>query len=149
MRLSLSISRTLKKLGYTRKSGGTPVRLPHKRERAPRKKRLCYQQRSEEARLQFKRQLEQYSDKKVIYLDESGINNNESYPYGWSKKGKRFYSFRPGQRQERLSIIGALCEEKFFAPMVYQGYCKAQVIEVWLEKVLLPLVVAPSIIRHG
>lgn len=79
-------------------------------------------------------------------MDESGINNNESYPYGWSKKGERLYSMRPGKRQDRLSIIGALCEHKFMAPMVYQGYCTAKVIEAWLEKCLLPEVEAGQVI---
>lgn len=37
-------------------------------------------------------------------------------------------------------IIGALSESKFLAPMVYQGYCTAEVICGWLEKFLLPLV---------
>lgn len=53
---------------------------------------------------------------------------------------------RPGKRLERLSIIGALCESKFFAPMVYQGYCTAKVIEVWLEKALLPKLSAGQVI---
>jgi hypothetical protein len=57
--------------------------------------------------------------KQVIYIDESGINNNEGYPYGWSKKGEKLYSMRPGKRQDRLSIIGALCDGKFLASMVY------------------------------
>lgn len=79
-------------------------------------------------------------------MDESGIDNNESYPYGWCEKGKRFHSLRPGKRGERLSIIGALSEGQFFAPMVYQGYCTAKVIEAWLSKFLLPLVRAGQVI---
>lgn len=73
-------------------------------------------------------------------MDESGINSNENYPYGWSKKGERFYSSKPGKNRERLSIIGALCESQFMAPMVYKGYCTAQLIETWLDNCLLPQV---------
>ncbi|MFB2977978.1 transposase [Microseira sp. BLCC-F43] len=58
----------------------------------------------------------------MIYIDESPIDSNESYAYGWCEKGERFHASRPGNRRARLSIIGALCEGKFFAPMVYQGY---------------------------
>ncbi|NET03129.1 MAG: hypothetical protein F6K09_14685 [Merismopedia sp. SIO2A8] len=64
-------------------------------------------------------------------MDESGINNNESSAYGWCEKGKRYHDTKPGKRGERLSIIGALGENKFLAPMVYQGYCTASVIETW------------------
>ena len=64
----------------------------------------------------------------------------ETYPYGWSKKGERCHSTRPGKKQARLSIIGALCDNIFWAPMVYQGYCNAQLIEAWLSNFLLPQV---------
>jgi transposase len=56
------------------------------------------------------------------------------------KRGKDITTRLPGKRSERLSIIGALCLDNFFAPMVYQGYCTAKVIETWLEKCLLPKV---------
>ncbi len=71
-------------------------------------------------------------------MDESGINSNESYPYGWSPKGERFYDSKPGKSHERLSLLGALCQKNFFAPLVYQGYCNARLIESWLQKFLLP-----------
>ena len=74
------------------------------------------------------------------------MNNNESSAYGWSKEGKRYHDTRPGKRSQRLSIIGALCENQFFAPMVYQGYCTAKVIEVWLEQCLLPQVQVGQVI---
>ncbi len=56
------------------------------------------------------------------------------------KRGKDITTRLPGKRSGRLSIIGALCSDNFFAPMVYQGYCTAKVIETWLEKCLLPKV---------
>lgn len=108
-----TISRGLKKLGYTRK------------------KTYAYEERCEEARAQFLNQLVNYEAKQLIYMDESGMNNNESSAYRWYKEGKRYHDTRPGKRRERLSIIGALCENQFLAPMVYQEYCTAKVIEVW------------------
>ncbi len=33
-----------------------------------------------------------------------------------------------------------MCQERFFAPLVYTGYCTAKLIEAWLEKCLLPSV---------
>ncbi|OJJ15010.1 hypothetical protein BI308_24630 [Roseofilum reptotaenium AO1-A] len=54
------------------------------------------------------------------------------------KDWERFVGNRPGKRQKRLSLIGALCQNEFLAPFVYQGYCTARLIEAWLEKVLLP-----------
>ncbi len=33
-----------------------------------------------------------------------------------------------------------MCQQEFFAPFVYQGYCTAKLIEAWLQKFLLPQV---------
>ncbi|PSO80976.1 MAG: hypothetical protein BRC41_13705 [Cyanobacteria bacterium QH_9_48_43] len=79
-------------------------------------------------------------------MDESGIDSNESSPYGWCEKGQRFQAQRLGKGRETLSLMGALCQEKFLAPMVYQGYCTAQLIETWLQDCLLPLVKPGQII---
>ena len=48
------------------------------------------------------------------------------------------YAKKPGKGRERLSIIGALCDNNFLAPFVYKGYCTAKLIVTWLEKQLLP-----------
>ncbi len=102
------------------------------------KKTITYLERSEEA-LNLKREkLALYRPSQRIYIDESGIDRNESYPYGWSQLGERFVGSRPGKRQKRLSMIGALCQGKFLAPLVYQGYCTARFIEAWVENFLLP-----------
>ncbi|MBD0339719.1 MAG: transposase [Microcoleus sp. Co-bin12] len=53
---------------------------------------------------------------------------------------------RSRKRREIIRIIGALSEGRFFAPLVYQGYCTGKVIETWLEKGLLPLVEPGSLI---
>ncbi|GET37947.1 hypothetical protein MiSe_27010 [Microseira wollei NIES-4236] len=86
------------------------------------------------------------TSEQLIYMDESGINNNETATYAWCKKGKRYHDTRPGKRRYRLSIIGTLSNGKFFDPMVYQGYCTAKVIETWLEKCLLPQVKVGQVI---
>ncbi|NES00790.1 MAG: hypothetical protein F6J86_44645 [Symploca sp. SIO1B1] len=49
------------------------------------------------------------------------MNNNESSAYGWSKEGKRYHDTRPGKRSERLSIIGALCDNQFLAQAGISG----------------------------
>lgn len=104
----------------------------------PEKKTLDYIERSPEARQKFQVKLTQYAPQQIVYIDESGINNSETSTHGWCQEGKRFHGTRPGKRRDRLSLIGALCEHQFFAPMVYQGYCTAKLIETWLENCLLP-----------
>ncbi len=74
-----------------------------------------------------------------IYLDESGIDDNEEYPYAWGKKGPRIYALKPGKRQKRLSIISALHKNTLKAPFVFEGSCNREVFETYLLKVLLPV----------
>ena len=66
-----------------------------------------------------------YQPEQLIYMDESGIDSNESFPYGWCEPGQRFHAQRPGFRRERLSIMAAICQEQFLAPMLDQGYGQA------------------------
>ena len=99
---------------------------------------MIYQERCERSRNLYREKLKKYRPSQIIYIDESGIDSNQSSPYGWSQKGERCPGIRPGKRQKRLSLIGALCQERFFAPLVYTGYCTARLIEAWLEKCLLP-----------
>jgi hypothetical protein len=54
------------------------------------------------------------------------------------KREKDFTAPALSKRRDRLSNVVALCQEKLLAPMVYQGYCTAKVIEVWLRHFLLP-----------
>jgi len=44
----------------------------------------------------------------LVYLDESGIDDNEVYSYGWGLKGARVCGMKNGDRQKRLSIVAAL-----------------------------------------
>ncbi|NES85351.1 MAG: hypothetical protein F6K10_30250 [Moorea sp. SIO2B7] len=57
--------------------------------------------------------MNKYRPEQRIYIDESGIDSNEIPAYGWCQKGERFVGKRPGKRQKRLSMIGALCQGKF------------------------------------
>ncbi|BET39254.1 hypothetical protein [Spiroplasma ixodetis] len=42
----------------------------------------------------------------LVYIDESGIDDNEFYKYGWSEKGKRLFDNKPAYKIKRMSIIG-------------------------------------------
>ena len=34
----------------------------------------------------------------LVYIDESGIDNTEDYPYGYCQKGQRFYALKSGKK---------------------------------------------------
>ena len=62
-----TISRALKKIGFTRK-----------------KKTYGYRERDEAKRETFIAQLLTLPPEKIVYLDESGMDNRDEYDYGWT-----------------------------------------------------------------
>ena len=76
----------------------------------------------------------------IVYIDESGIDDNKEYPYAWGKKGARIYAMKSGAKRKRLSIIGALNQNLLKAPFVFEGNCTREVFETYLIKILIPQV---------
>jgi len=82
----------------------------------------------------------------LVYLDESGLNDNEVYEKAWGPKGPRMYGCKLGGKKTRHSMIGALQNKKVIAPFVFKGSCNRAVFEIYLKKVLLPKLAVGSII---
>lgn len=102
------------------------------------KKTFGFKERNEEKRQAFLEAIKKVDKKELIYLDESGIDDNESYPYAWSLKGERAFSKKAGHRKERINFIGALKGRKFKAPFMFNGYCDSNIFEAYLEQCLVP-----------
>ncbi|MBW4571527.1 MAG: IS630 family transposase [Tolypothrix carrinoi HA7290-LM1] len=115
-----TISRALNKIGFTRK------------------KTFGFRERDEDKRQAFVAQLSTLPREKIVYLDESGMDNRDEYEYGWNEKGQRFHALRSGQRERRVNMIAALCNQNLIAPFTVDGACNRTVFEIWLETCLLP-----------
>ena len=87
----------------------------------------------------FRRELEKLDDRTVFYLDECGVDHRLYREYGRSPRGERIYQAVAGKRRERTSIIAASQHNKLVAPLVFQGHCNTEVVEVYFEQVLLPV----------
>lgn len=74
----------------------------------------------------------------MVFVDESGMNDNDFYPYAYSAIGERYYEAHPGHYKKRMSMIGALCNQDFMAPFMFQGHCNTEVFERYIEKILIP-----------
>ena len=66
--------------------------------------------------------------------------------YGRSPRGERIYQALAGKRRERTSIIAASQENKLVAPLVFQGSCNTEGVDVYFEQVLLPELPPGSVI---
>ncbi len=74
----------------------------------------------------------------LVYIDESGIDDNEVYNYGWEQKGLRLNAMKYGERKCRISIISALNQNKIYAPFVFEGACSRAIFEIYIKEILLP-----------
>lgn len=81
-----------------------------------------------------------------MYVDEAGVEDTLSYAYGWSPKGVRCVGERLGHRTERVSMAAALCQGEILAPLTFEGYCDAALVEAWFEQQLCPALRAGQVV---
>jgi len=73
---SRTISRALKKIGFTRK-----------------KRLTAFQERSGSQTAGFCSRIV-CPAAQIVYLDESGMDNRDQYDYGWNQQGQRFHALK-------------------------------------------------------
>jgi transposase len=81
-----------------------------------------------------------------IYVDESGINEYLHREYGRGLRGKEVPGEISGRRFARQSVISALFNGKFFAPMCFEGTCNANLFNTWLKEMLIPNLIPGQIL---
>ncbi|MET0155757.1 MAG: transposase [Rickettsiales bacterium] len=64
-----------------------------------------------------------------VWVDETGMDSDDAYAYGWSEKGKRCYALKPGGSKERISVISGLLEGKLTGGMLVQRPCRLQTVQ--------------------
>lgn len=72
-----------------------------------------------------------------VYVDEAGVDDTLCYPYGWSARNTRCVGQRLGHRTTRVSMAAAWCGGTVLAPLTFEGYCDAQLIEAWCAQQLV------------
>jgi len=66
--------------------------------------------------------------------------------YAWAPRGEKVHGTRSGQRRPRTSLIAALVGKKLVAPMLFDGTCDTDVINLWLEKRLCPALIPNTVV---
>jgi transposase len=94
----------------------------------------------------FGRELEKLDGQPVFYLDECGVDHRLYREYGRSPRGERIYQEVCGRRRERTRIMAASQKNKLVAPLVFQGSCNTEVVDVYFAEVLLPVLPPGSVI---
>lgn len=99
-------------------------------------------------RKSYLRKLDRFKRKghDIVYMDETGFapGTNRSHAYGL--KGARIYGDVDSNSRPRTSLIGGYRKGKLLAPVLFDGNCNTNVMNVWLEKHLLPELKPGSVI---
>ncbi|WP_249214025.1 MULTISPECIES: IS630 family transposase [unclassified Synechocystis] len=90
--------------------------------------------------------MKQYAAEKLIYMDQAGLDDTLDYPYGYCHKSERLKASKLGHRTKRVSIISCWWNGTTIAPMIFEGYCNAQVVCTWIEEMLLPELIPGQIL---
>jgi transposase len=90
----------------------------------------------------------QEAPEKLVYVDETGIDNHEALAYGWSPRGEPCWGEKPGHRTQRVSIIDALNQNTLIAPFVFEGYCTTALFEAYVEHCLVPVLQPGQIVLY-
>ena len=104
------------------------------------KKSTTYRESDQEKRRIFVQLLAHKDDKKLIYLDEAGIDKFITREYARSLKGTRVHDEISGKRYMRESFIAGFLDKKVISAFCFEGACDTDVFNYWLEKILLPQV---------
>ena len=119
------------------------------------KKQLSYRERNREERIKYHHKLQNFikkiGSKSLVFIDESGFEDNQDCIYAWSKKGKKVYGEQEGKRGKRENLVAGRRkkEEDLIAPIILKRTLNAVVFEQWLEQHLLPSLKIPSVLLHG
>ena len=93
--------------------------------------------RDDGARIKFIEELKGLNQEQLVFLDESGVEDNASPLYGWSIRGSRCYGKRAYQHKRRVSMIAGLCSKEIIAPVVFEGTCDTNVFLSYVQQILI------------
>lgn len=102
------------------------------------KKTFGYIEANAEKRKQFLEEIATIDPSKIVYSDETGIDDNEVPTTGWAPQGERCYAQKKAKRKTRYNITAALNLNMLFAPFIFEGYSNSAVYETYIEQILAP-----------
>ena len=74
---------------------------------------------------------------KLVYIDESGIDNYLYYPWSYGLRGVKIHGEISGKRYDRESFIAGKVGKKIISPMCFKGTCNTELFNAWVENVIL------------
>ena len=91
----------------------------------------------EEKRKTYQERIKGIPLEKIVYIDESGIEERIVKDRGWGKKCQKLSAKKSGKYYERSNIIAGYVNKKIIAPMVFYSSCNTKLFEAWVEQFLI------------
>jgi transposase len=69
----------------------------------------------------------------IVYIDESGFEENVCRIYGWGKIGQKISGEKSGTRGKRTNLIAARRGKEFLAPMLFSGTAHTELVNEYVK----------------
>ena len=92
---------------------------------------------NKEKREEYLEEIRHIAREKLVYIDESGIEETINKDRGWSKKGTVLPGSKSGKYYQRANIIAGYVNRKSIAPFVFKGSCNTEMFNKWVEEGLI------------
>lgn len=102
------------------------------------KRSPTYIERDEEKRSEFLTELEKIPEENRVFVDETGICDNEIPAYGWNYSGVIAPGKTRGKRNSRVSIAGMSRDNKIQGSFVLPGAFNGEAFLVFTKHCLIP-----------
>jgi transposase len=96
-----------------------------------------YAERDEEKRAAYLAEIQSLDPRKIVYVDESGVEDTLFRDYARAPRGCKVLADIKGKKSQRISLICGLLGKKMIAPLAFEGYTNADVFNQWLAECLL------------
>jgi len=85
-------------------------------------------------------------DTPVVYVDEAGVQQEMKRTHGRSKRGVKLYVETTGKRTKKVNTIAGYCNGEVIGQTTYPWNTDTEWFCMWFEYILIPLLVAGSVI---
>ena len=93
---------------------------------------------NQQARLDYWQEIRDVKPENLVFIDEMAILLGIMREYGRSLKGKRLYDKKPFYRGERMTVIGAITQEKVIAFDIIGKSMKGEDFKKFIKEHLVP-----------
>jgi len=91
----------------------------------------------EQKRKIYKEAIEDIPLDKLVYIDESGIEERIVKDRGWGKRSQKLTAKKSGKYYERSNVIAGYVNKEIIAPLVFYNSCNTKLFEAWVEQFLI------------